>query len=67
MRNLVEQERLADKIVAWSMNLIPGRLQTADYMWGLYEGAARHDEIDYKALIAERLSRRETFRSAAQT
>jgi predicted XRE-type DNA-binding protein len=61
VRNLVAQERLANKIVAWSINLIPGRLQTADYMWGLYEGAAHHDEIDYEALIAERLTRREVF------
>lgn len=61
VRNLVEQERLANKIVAWSMNLVPGRLQTEDYMWGLYDGAARHDEIDYKALIAERLTRQEVF------
>jgi predicted XRE-type DNA-binding protein len=61
IRSLIGQERLANKITAWSMNLIPGRLQTADYMWGLYEGAARHEEIDYKALIEERLTRREVF------
>lgn len=66
VRNLVEQERLASKIIAWSMNLIPGRLQTADYMWGLYEGAARHDEIDYNALIAERLARRDVFHGSRE-
>lgn len=61
MRSLTEQERLANKIVVWSMNLIPGRLQTADYMRGLVQGAVRNKSVDYEEVIAAKLARRELF------
>ena len=61
MRSLVEQERLANAITVWSMSLIPGRLQTADYMRGLVEGAARTKNVDYEEVIAAKLARRELF------
>ncbi|WP_112276217.1 helix-turn-helix domain-containing protein [Lentzea terrae] len=61
MRSLMEQERLANKIVVWSMNLVPGRLQTADYMRGLVQGAVRNKSVDYEEVIAAKLARRELF------
>jgi transcriptional regulator with XRE-family HTH domain len=61
MRSLIEQERLANKIVVWSMNLIPGRLQTADYMRGLVQDAVRTESVDYEEVIAAKLARRDLF------
>lgn len=61
VRSLMEQERLANKIVVWAMNLIPGRLQTADYMRALVEGAVRNKAVDYEEVIAARLARRDLF------
>lgn len=60
-RSLMEQERLANKIVVWSMNLIPGRLQTADYMRALVQGAVRNKSVDYEEVITARLARRDLF------
>ncbi|WP_346128153.1 helix-turn-helix transcriptional regulator [Lentzea roselyniae] len=61
VRSLVEQERLANVITVWSMNLIPGRLQTADYMQALLAGLARSKAVNYDEVIAARLARRELF------
>jgi predicted XRE-type DNA-binding protein len=61
VRSLVEQERLANVITVWSMNLIPGRLQTADYMHALLAGMVRSKAVDYEEVIAARLARRELF------
>ncbi|MGW6931632.1 Scr1 family TA system antitoxin-like transcriptional regulator [Lentzea sp. NPDC054927] len=61
VRSLIEQERLANVITVWSMNAIPGRLQTADYMRALVAAAARKKTIDYEEVIAARIARRELF------
>jgi hypothetical protein len=61
VRSLIEQERLANVITVWSMNLIPGRLQTADYMRAVVEAGARDESVDYEEVIAARLARRELF------
>ncbi|PWK80996.1 helix-turn-helix protein [Lentzea atacamensis] len=61
VRSLIEQERLANVITVWSMNLIPGRLQTADYMRAVVDAGARDESIDYEEVIAARLARRELF------
>ncbi|MDX8031604.1 helix-turn-helix transcriptional regulator [Lentzea sp. BCCO 10_0856] len=61
MRVLIEQERLANVITVWSMNLIPGRLQTSDYMRAVVAGGVRDDSVDYEKVITTRLARRELF------
>ncbi|RAS62265.1 helix-turn-helix protein [Lentzea atacamensis] len=61
VRSLVEQERLANVITVWSMNLIPGRLQTVDYMRAVVEGSARSKSVDYEEVIAAKIKRRELF------
>jgi transcriptional regulator with XRE-family HTH domain len=57
---LLNQERLANEITVWSANLIPGHLQTADYMRAVIEGAARK-KVDYETVIAAKLERRKLF------
>jgi predicted XRE-type DNA-binding protein len=61
VRSLVEQERLANVITVWSMNLIPGRLQTADYMQAVVDGSVRSKSVDYGEVIAAKIKRRELF------
>jgi hypothetical protein len=61
VRSLIDQERLANAIVVWSMNAVPGRLQTADYMRALVKATARKKTIDYEEVIAARIARRELF------
>lgn len=58
---LLEQERLANELTVWSMNLIPGHLQIADYMQALLEGEARKESVDYEKVIAAKLERRKLF------
>lgn len=57
---LLNQERLANEITVWSANLIPGHLQTTDYMRAVIEGAARK-AVDYEKVIAAKLERRNLF------
>jgi len=57
---LLNQERLANEITVWSANLIPGHLQTADYMRAALEGVVRK-AVDYEMLIAAKLERRKLF------
>ncbi|NKE61909.1 helix-turn-helix domain-containing protein [Lentzea sp. PSKA42] len=61
VRSLIDQERLANAITVWSMNLIPGRLQTADYMRAVVEAGVRDQSVNYEEVIAARLARRELF------
>ncbi|MFI6094012.1 DUF5753 domain-containing protein [Lentzea sp. NPDC051213] len=61
VRSLIAQERLANVITVWSMNLIPGRLQTADYMRAVVEAGVRDQSVNYDEVIAARLARRELF------
>ncbi|WP_439662397.1 helix-turn-helix domain-containing protein [Lentzea sp. HUAS TT2] len=58
---LLKQERLASKITVWSMNLVPGHLQTADYMRAVIEGAVRTKSVDYESVIAAKLERSKLF------
>jgi transcriptional regulator with XRE-family HTH domain len=59
--SLLTQERLANEITVWSMNLVPGHLQTADYMRAVIEGAVRTKSVDYEKVIAAKLERRKLF------
>ncbi|MDT7788438.1 MAG: hypothetical protein QOF58_6857, partial [Pseudonocardiales bacterium] len=61
MQSLITQERLSSGITAWSMNLIPGRLQTAGYMRALAAAAAPSKSINYEEVIAAKLARRDLF------
>jgi predicted XRE-type DNA-binding protein len=61
VRSLVEQERLANVITVWSMNVIPGRLQTADYIQALADQAARPESLNVAEFITAKLARRELF------
>jgi predicted XRE-type DNA-binding protein len=61
VRSLVEQERLANVITVWSMNVIPGRLQTADYIQALADQAARPESLNVAEYIDAKLARRELF------
>lgn len=58
---LLNQERLANEITVWSMNLIPGHLQTTDYMRAVIDGASRSESLDYEEVIAAKLERRKLF------
>lgn len=57
---LLNQERLANEITVWSANLIPGHLQTSDYMRAVIGGAARK-AVNYETVIAAKLERRNLF------
>lgn len=61
VRILIDQERLANEITVWSMNLIPGHLQTTDYIRALIEGGTRDESLDYEEVISAKLRRRELF------
>ncbi|GLY48281.1 transcriptional regulator [Lentzea sp. NBRC 102530] len=58
---LLTQERLANDIAVWSMNLVPGHLQIADYMQAVIDGEARRESVDYEKVIAAKLERRNLF------
>jgi hypothetical protein len=58
---LLNQERLANEITVWSTNLVPGHLQTTDYMRAVINGAARNKGVDYEKVIAAKLERRKLF------
>lgn len=61
VRILIDQERLANEITVWSMNLIPGNLQTADYIRALIDGGSRNESLNYEEVISAKLARRELF------
>ncbi|USX50135.1 helix-turn-helix transcriptional regulator [Lentzea sp. HUAS12] len=58
---LLEQERLANEITVWSSLLIPGHLQTTDYMRAAIEGVVRPEAVDYEEVIAAKLERHKLF------
>jgi hypothetical protein len=63
LRSLVDQERLASKIVVWTMNLIPGLLQIAGYIREVAEKSTRKlGPADIDALIRAKLERQAIFR-----
>lgn len=62
LRTLVEQERLANKIVAWSLSLIPGLLQIAAYIRAVSERSVQLTEPqDINAAISMKLERQAIF------
>ncbi|WP_330271815.1 helix-turn-helix transcriptional regulator [Lentzea sp. NBC_00516] len=58
---LLKQEVLANKITVWTLNLVPGHLQTTDYMRALIVGGVRKESVDYEKLIAAKLERHKLF------
>ncbi|SDK58579.1 hypothetical protein SAMN04488074_106133 [Lentzea albidocapillata subsp. violacea] len=61
VRILIEQEVLANAITVWASLLIPGHLQTVDYMRALVEGGTTNDAVDYEEVIKARIERRRLF------
>ncbi|WP_434450864.1 helix-turn-helix domain-containing protein [Lentzea sp. E54] len=63
LRSLVDQERLASKIVVWTMNVIPGLLQIAGYIREVAEKSTRKlQPADIDALIRAKIERQAIFR-----
>jgi len=60
-RTLVEHERIATVLIVWQMNLIPGLLQTPDYMRALMRASANFPKTEVEARVAARLARQEVF------
>ncbi|MFD4671916.1 helix-turn-helix domain-containing protein [Lentzea sp. NPDC058450] len=58
---LLNQERLANEITVWSLSLIPGHLQTTDYMRAIIAGAAQDESVDYEKVIEAKLERHKLF------
>ncbi|MFD4641361.1 helix-turn-helix domain-containing protein [Lentzea sp. NPDC058436] len=58
---LLEQERLANEITVWSSLLIPGHLQTTDYMRAAIDGVVHPEAVDYEEVIAAKLERHKLF------
>jgi predicted XRE-type DNA-binding protein len=62
LRSLIEQERIASKIIVWSMNLVPGLLQIAAYMRAVAEKSTRLKSADIDAFIRAKLERQAILR-----
>ncbi|MFC3898214.1 helix-turn-helix domain-containing protein [Lentzea rhizosphaerae] len=62
LRSLIEQERIASKIIAWSMNLVPGLLQIAAYMRAVAEKSTRLKSAEIDAFIRAKLERQAILR-----
>lgn len=58
VRTLIEQEQLADTITVWSALLIPGLLQTVDYMRALIAAWPPNESVDYEDVVKARIERR---------
>jgi hypothetical protein len=56
LRTLVEHEMLASEIIRWSMNLIPGQLQTPDYHRALIEASPNVPSEEVDDRVAARAS-----------
>ncbi|SDH25807.1 hypothetical protein SAMN05216553_118182 [Lentzea fradiae] len=61
LRTLISQERLADEIVAWAMNLVPGLLQTPDYSTEVVRAAATVTPDQVEQIVAAKMGRRAIF------
>ncbi|MEV6711937.1 DUF5753 domain-containing protein [Lentzea sp. NPDC051208] len=66
VRSLIDQERLANKITMWSMNLIPGPLQTPEYVTALIERSARAKTINIAEVLAAKTARQAIFHYSRQ-
>ncbi|GGN06785.1 transcriptional regulator [Lentzea pudingi] len=58
---LLKQELLANEITVWSSLLVPGHLQTTDYMRAAVDGVAQPESVDYEMVIAAKLERHKLF------
>lgn len=61
LRNLIEQERLANKITTWSLTYVPGLLQIASYIRVLMENSSIIKPPAYYDLIRMKLDRQVIF------
>jgi predicted XRE-type DNA-binding protein len=61
LRNLIEQERLANKITTWSLTYVPGLLQIASYIRVLMENSSIIKPAAYYDLIRMKLDRQVIF------
>lgn len=61
VRSLIEQERLANEIIVWSMNLIPGLLQIAAYISATVERSELVQPEDAETVIRAKLERQAIF------
>ncbi|MGW6443753.1 Scr1 family TA system antitoxin-like transcriptional regulator [Lentzea sp. NPDC055074] len=61
MSTLLKQELLANEITVWSSLLVPGHLQTTDYMRAAVDGVAQPESVDYEKVIAAKLERHKLF------
>ncbi|MCR3747286.1 helix-turn-helix domain-containing protein [Lentzea californiensis] len=59
LRTLMRQEQLANKIVAWSLTLVPGLLQIAAYIRALGERSAV--AVDVEEAVSAKLERQAIF------
>ncbi|MDX8143901.1 helix-turn-helix transcriptional regulator [Lentzea sp. BCCO 10_0061] len=66
VRSLIDQERLANKITMWSMNLIPGPLQVPGYVTALIERSARAKTINIPEVLAAKTARQAIFHHSRQ-
>lgn len=57
VRTLIKQEKLANSITVWSAILIPGLLQTVDYMRALVTAWPSNEAVDYEDVIKARTER----------
>jgi hypothetical protein len=61
LRTLIEHEKEASAVLAWSMILVPGLLQIHDYAYAVTE-AGPHEKDDVPKVVAARMARAEILR-----
>jgi transcriptional regulator with XRE-family HTH domain len=61
LRTLIDQERLANKIFVWAMDLIPGLLQIPPYSTEVVRAAATVKPEQVEEIVAVKTGRREIF------
>jgi hypothetical protein len=66
VHSLINQERQANKITVWAMNLVPGHLQIAGYIRAAAEKSAGVNPADIDALIRAKLERQTIFHHSRQ-
>ena len=57
VRTLIDHEQVAEEIIAWSMILVPGLLQTADYNYVVTEHSPVIEAEDVPAVASARVAR----------
>jgi uncharacterized protein DUF5753/helix-turn-helix protein len=61
VRTLIEHENIATSLINWQMNLIPGLLQTADYMRAVILACATAPTTEVEQRVSARLARHSIF------